>query len=88
MSTTKAKYIDYSTAVQEAVWLRNFLCGIHLINEDQPILMNVDSTPAISIVTEPKFNNRSKHVEKKYHFVQEKAENGEIYFIFICLLKN
>ena len=40
--------------------------------------MNVDSTFAISMVTEPKFNNRSKYVEIKYHFVREKAENGEI----------
>ena len=40
--------------------------------------MNVDSTSAISMVTEPKFNSRSKFVDIKYHFVQEEAENGEI----------
>ena len=40
--------------------------------------MNIDSTSAISMVTEPKFNSQSKHVEIKYHFVLDKAENGEI----------
>lgn len=40
--------------------------------------MNVDSMSAISMVTKPKFNSRSKHVEIKYHFVWEKAENREI----------
>ena len=78
LSTVNAEYIACSTAVQEAVWLRNFLCGIDLISEDQPIPMNVDSMSAISMVIEPKFNNQSKHVEIKYHFFQEKAENGEI----------
>ena len=45
--------------------------------------MNVDSTSAISLVTEPKFNNRSKHVEIKDHFVWEKAENGEIEIFYL-----
>ena len=40
--------------------------------------MNVDGTFSISMVTEPKFNSRSKLVEIKCHFVREKAENGEI----------
>ena len=69
MSTAEAEYIACSTAVQEAVWLRNLLCDIDLISKDQPVPMNVDSTSAISMVTEPKFNSRSKHVEIKYHFV-------------------
>eukprot|EP00268_Persea_americana_P015395 TRINITY_DN17093_c1_g1_i3.p1 TRINITY_DN17093_c1_g1~~TRINITY_DN17093_c1_g1_i3.p1 ORF type:complete len:267 (-),score=36.41 TRINITY_DN17093_c1_g1_i3:293-1093(-) len=70
MSTAEAEYIACSTAVQEVVWLRNFLRGIDLIGDDQPVPMN--------IVTEPKFNSRSKHAEIKYHFIREKAENGEI----------
>ena len=41
-------------------------------------MMNIDSMPAISIVTEPKFNSQSKHIKIKYHFIIEKAENGEI----------
>ena len=66
MSTAEAEYIACSTAVQEVVWLKNFLCGIDLISEDQPVPINVDSIPAISMVIELKFNSRSKHVVAQF----------------------
>ena len=34
MSMAEAEHIACITAVQEAVWLRNFLCGIDLISGD------------------------------------------------------
>lgn len=40
--------------------------------------MNIDSMPAISMVTEPKFNSQSKHIKIKYHFIRGKAEKAEI----------
>ena len=45
--------------------------------------MNVDSTFAIFMVNEQKFNNRSKHVEIKYHFIKEKAEKIDIKEIYM-----
>ena len=78
MSMAEAKYIACIIAVQEALWLRHFLCGIDVISEDWLAPMNIDSTSVILMVTRPKFSSRSKHIEIKYHFVCEKTENGEV----------
>ena len=78
MSTAEAEYIACNTAVQEAFWLKYFLADLEIIGEKKPVPMNLDSTSAISMVNEKKFNSRSKHVEIKYHFIIEKAEKNDI----------
>ena len=45
--------------------------------------MNVDNTFVISMVNETKFNSRSKHVEIKYHFIEEKAEKNDIEIFYM-----
>ena len=45
--------------------------------------MNVDTTSAISMVNEQKFNSRLKHVEIKYHFIKEKAEKNDIEIFYM-----
>lgn len=77
-STAEAKYIACSTTVQEALWLKYFLTDLEIIGEKKHVPVNVDSTPAISIVNEQEFNSRSKHVEIKYHFIKENAEKNDI----------
>ena len=83
MSTAKAKYIACSTAVQEALWLKYFLTDLEIIGEKEHVPMNVDSTSAISMMNEQKFNSRSKHVEIKYHFIRENAEKNDIIFFYM-----
>ncbi|XXG74298.1 hypothetical protein AAC387_Pa07g3058 [Persea americana] len=83
MSTAEAEYIAYSTTVEEILWLKYFLTDLEIIREKEYVPMNVDSTFAISMVNEQKFNCRSKHVEIKYHFIKEKAEKNDIKFFYM-----
>ena len=83
MSTTETEYITFSTTVQDALWLKYFLTDLEIIGEKKPVPMNVDGTSTISIVNEQKFNSRSKHVEIKYHFIREKAENNDMSISYV-----
>ena len=83
MSIAEAEYIVCSTAVQEALWLKYFLTDLEIIGEKDHVPMNVDSTYAISMVNEQKFNSRSKHVEIKYHLIREKAEKNDIEIFYM-----
>jgi len=79
LSSTEAEYIGTSEATREAIWLQRLL--YELIESDQltyPQLLFVDNQAAIKLTENPRFHERTKHIDIKYHFVREVYENGLI----------
>ena len=70
-STTEAEYVALSQATQEAIWLRRLLSDLGC-KADGPTLINEDNQGAIEIARNPKFHNRTKHIDTTYHFIREK----------------
>ncbi|GKB94582.1 retrotransposon protein, putative, ty1-copia subclass, partial [Tanacetum coccineum] len=78
-TTSKAEYIAALEAAIEAVWIRNFISGlgiIPIINE--PIKMLRDNFVALLISIEPKVQKGARHYHRRYHYVHECIELGEI----------
>ncbi len=67
-SSTEAEYIALSHATQEVVWLRRILNDIGE-KQEQPSIMNEDNQAAIELSRNPRFHNRTKHIDVAYHFV-------------------
>ena len=65
-STTEAEYIALSTACQEIVWLRNLLSDIGL-KQDIPSTIFEENQGAIELSRNPKFHNRTKHIDVCFH---------------------
>jgi ribonuclease HI len=42
------------------------------------ITVLTDSQSSIKLITNQKFSNRSKHIDTKYHYVKQLADNGDI----------
>ena len=76
-STTEAEYVALSHATQEIVWLRRLLNNIGE-KQDQPSIMNEDNQGAIELSKNPRFHNRTKHIDVAYHFVREKVGDKSI----------
>ncbi|GKA08923.1 retrotransposon protein, putative, ty1-copia subclass [Tanacetum coccineum] len=79
MSATEAEYIAASEAVMEAVWIRKFISGlgiVPIINE--PIKMFCDNSAALLIANEPGVQRGARHYHRRYHYVRECIELGEI----------
>ena len=76
-STTEAEYIALSTTSQEAVWLRRLLQNV-LKKQDNPTVVYKDNQGAIELTENPKFHNRTKHIDASYHFVREQVDNKVI----------
>lgn len=77
LSTTEAEFVAASEASKEAVWL------IRLVNEilgqdTAPIPLLCDNQSAIRLVCNPEFQQRTKHIDIKYHFIREQQEEGKI----------
>jgi len=82
LSSTEAEYIACSEAIREGIWLRRLYQEI-ISGQSSPSnhtiqLILSDSQGAICLAKSPGFNNRTKHIDVKYHFVQDALAQGLI----------
>ena len=68
ISSTEAEYIAAAHAAKEAIWLRRLLTELGENLEFSTTLF-VDNQSAIAIARNPKFHDRTKHIEVRYHFL-------------------
>ncbi|GKB97878.1 retrotransposon protein, putative, ty1-copia subclass [Tanacetum coccineum] len=75
----EAEYIAASEAAKEAVWIRKFIDELGIVpSNDYPIKMNCDNSAAIIIAKESGIQKGVRHFKRKYHYVRECIETGEI----------
>jgi len=77
LSSTEAKYITGTHAAKEAIWLRQLFAGLQQPSSF-PIPLHIDNQSAIAIAKNPKFHDRTKHIDIHYHFLCHKVESGDI----------
>ncbi|KAM1496365.1 hypothetical protein ACFXTO_030979 [Malus domestica] len=77
LSTAEAEYISASEAIAQATWLRFVLEDF---GEMQTVAtpMNCDNTSAIAITKNPIFHQKTKHINRRYHFIKEALQQGVI----------
>ena len=84
LSTMEAEYISSCAATKEVVWLKRFLQTLGVvISVSEPVELLCDNISTISFAKDPKFHDRTKHVDIKYHFVRTMTERKEIEFSYI-----
>lgn len=76
LSSMEAEYIALNTAGKEGIWLRKLEKDVIGKNHQLEILEDNQST----IKTAQNFihNDRSKHIDVRYHWIREKVENEEL----------
>jgi len=82
LSSTEAEYIACSEAIREGIWLRRLYHEIthrelKAIPRSIQLVLS-DSQGAICLAKAPRFNSRTKHIDIKYHFVQDACAQGLI----------
>ncbi|KAB2622242.1 hypothetical protein D8674_024424 [Pyrus ussuriensis x Pyrus communis] len=77
LSAAEAEYISASEATAQATWLRFVLEDF---GEMQTVAtpMNCDNTSAIVITKNPIFHQKTKHINRRYHFIKEALQQGVI----------
>ena len=66
-------------ATCHAVWLRNFIHDLGVVNSiKKPIMMYRDNTAAVSFSNNLKGTLRARYIDVKYFVVEEKVEEGLI----------
>ncbi|GJX71749.1 retrovirus-related pol polyprotein from transposon TNT 1-94 [Tanacetum coccineum] len=78
---SEAEYVSLSVCYAQVIWMRTQLLDYGY--KYNKILMYCDSKSAIDISCNPVQHSRTKHINIRYHFINEHVEKGmvELYFI-------
>ncbi|KAH9783016.1 hypothetical protein KPL71_009155 [Citrus sinensis] len=76
LSTTEAEYVAATETVKEAIWLKDLLGDLGVIQEN--IAVFCDNQSAIFLAKNQTYHARTKHIDVKYHYVREIIESGEV----------
>ncbi|GJV47375.1 retrotransposon protein, putative, ty1-copia subclass [Tanacetum coccineum] len=75
MFATEAEYV----AASEAVWIRKFISGLGIVPTiNEPIKMFCDNSAVLLIANESGVQKGARHYHRRYHYVRECIELGEI----------
>ena len=79
LSMCESEYIAASEASKEATWIKNFIGDLGVVpsNKD-PIEIFCDNEGAVALTKEPRDHGRSRHIKRKYHYIRNVVEEGEI----------
>nr|GEY28946.1 hypothetical protein [Tanacetum cinerariifolium] len=81
MSSTEAEYVTLSACCAQVLWLRTQLTNYSFHFDKIP--MYCDSKVAIAISSNPVQHSRTKHIDVRYHFREEKVEKGIVELFFV-----
>ncbi|GJU06929.1 hypothetical protein Tco_1123359, partial [Tanacetum coccineum] len=89
MSAIEAECIAASEATMEAVWIRKFISGLGIVPTiNEPIRMFCDNSAALHFANEPGVQKGARHYHRRYHYVRESIELGEIKFLKVHTYDN
>ena len=88
-STTEAGYIAASNAAKEAVWIRKFISDLGIVPSIvDPIELLCDNNGAIAQAKEPRYHQKSKHIQRHYHLIWEIVEREDVKICKVPTLDN
>jgi hypothetical protein len=77
VSSCEAEYMALNETAQESIWL-NRVIETFGINNQQPVKIYADNQSSIHLVDKHRYSIKSKHIDTKYHCIQDWKEKGMI----------
>ncbi|UYV75490.1 hypothetical protein LAZ67_13000394 [Cordylochernes scorpioides] len=89
LSTMESEYIALAQTTKEILWIAQILENLKcLTNASRPITIFCDNRAAIEFSKNNIENNRSKHIDIRYHYIREKVNSGDIHVNYISTNDN
>ncbi|KAG7564133.1 Zinc finger CCHC-type [Arabidopsis suecica] len=74
LSSCEAEFMAATEAAKQAIWLQDLL-GEVTGETIERVMLRIDNKSAIALAKNLVFHGRSKHINKRYHFIRECVEN-------------
>jgi hypothetical protein len=71
LSSIEVEYMEVSMASCESIWIHKLLTCL-FDQELEPTMIYCDNQSCIKLSENPVFHDRSKHIEIRYHFIQDR----------------
>lgn len=81
LSSTESEYVALAECVREGLWYRNLLSELDF-GSNSPMKINQDNQSTIYIALNPIQQQRTKHMDLRYRFIQEHIKNHEFELIY------
>ena len=81
LSTTKSEYVRLSHVSMEILFIRDILMFLGM-EVELPIIVRVDNQGAVYLTKNRTLGQRTKHVDTRYHLVQEYIEDGILRIVY------
>ena len=81
LSTAEAEYVAATHAAKEALWLRRLLFEL-FPSLETPTILFCDNQAALRLIEDDNYRAWTKHIDKRYHFIHEVAQNGALQLIY------
>uniref|UniRef100_A0A2N9IH71 Integrase catalytic domain-containing protein n=1 Tax=Fagus sylvatica TaxID=28930 RepID=A0A2N9IH71_FAGSY len=79
-STMEAEFVACFEATVHALWLRNFISGLGIVDSiARPLRMYCDNSAAVFFSKNDKYSNGAKHMELKYLAVKEEVQKQTVF---------
>ena len=79
-STMAAEYIACYETTSQAIWLRNFITDLHIVDTiARPVQIYCDNKAAVAFANDKKMSDGGKHLDTKFLVVREKIASQLIY---------
>ena len=75
LSTIEAKYIVVVEAEKELIWMRDFLSELGMKQEN--FLLHCDNESVIHLAKNVAYHSRTKHIQRRYHWLRERVYEKE-----------
>jgi hypothetical protein len=87
LSSTEAEYIALSSCTCDTLWVIQFVT--ELTNKKPgPAIIHIDNQSSIKLAQNDAFQQRTKHIDIRYHHVREHIERGVIKINYIPTAEN
>ena len=77
LSSCEAEFMAATKATKQAIWLQELLSET-VGDECKKVVVQVDNKSASALTKNPVFHGRSKHIHRRFHFIRECVENGQV----------
>ena len=77
LSSCEAEFMAGTEAAKQAIWLQELLSEVTK-RPIEKVLIRIDNQSAIALTRNPVFHGRSKHIHRRYHFIRECIEKGQV----------
>ena len=85
-STTETEYMVATETGKEIVWMKEFIKEFGIWQKE--FRLYCDNQSVIHLVKNAAYHSRTKHIQRRYHWIRERVEEGEFAVVKVHTAEN